>query len=1051
MRVPIVGGADKDESVDVNNQKTVNWFLDVEKAGGRSRVQLLPMSGSDKAITYSPKIFEPVLCYVACDTTGYLPITNFYWNNAGVAISFDPGEDIPQLPFSDMKVSSKDYRDSAIGYFPNSRLYERPTVAYESGEAIEFGELKGYQIHSPHSDSTDEVWAESDLVSLSGRHSEEFTVVESPVRDTGVRGLHELNGRIAAVIENRLILFYPEGNPEFNAGAYHSVFNPTGTAVLEVRIENSEGAVVLAMPVNLEKTGSSYTPGPTGVTMSGSSYFTVLVTSSSASGIDIRVDYNAFALIEETPYISGSVNFFGITPEELLNQVVYEDLVNDIKLIIEPKYGDLSSMISGRPLLDTDNPYKQVMQFYDADVFLNTLIAGSGPVSIESNGNALMIATNTGSAYLLDLVSGEFGEVTTPGFSGAISVCQINRFFAYVEPKSSRFWASDLDLTLDMVDVFETVKSYWVDPITKEIFLYNYSGESDTFSLGDIPSAANATGFTGGVINSSSSYTHMYAMDAEFYDDTYFFTPGDKSYASGDFSIKLGTVYADIVDDVYTPGGGIGYLTWVGPEFETDSNYEESGPGVCKVSTLAVSRYSGLNSKVPAPVIMRAFKDSGDVVHHEHKVNKSFWANYGDIVGGLVTAVPDEGVAAFYNPHVSGRTEAVVVPPGATFSFGSIIKCNEMETVFLGNPKPPDYPKAYFRYIGDVSYTNADSEPFQLLFYYMVGFPNPVYYYDHDNDTFVLNSDDWERVPGTTLSGDVLSFATAEGDPSDQLTAIKASRGYLYLFGTRSIELWYTSGDIDFPFARVESGVIPYGVEARDSIAVRNDIIAFLSSDNRVMILSGSSPQVISTPDMVKRMSKYINPDKAVGMIYTDRGYTFYQLTFFDEGITWVYQFETGEWLNRESYGWGGAHFAMSSVQLGEDIYFGVVSGGTIYLSNSDSYTDDGRPIVRERQTQFISVENSRILLHSLELLMETGSAPLEYGEAKVEISFSDDGGRTWSSPRERSLGSVGEYAKRIMVRRLGMFRNRVLKIVVSDPVRTSIIDGYADMTRGKG
>lgn len=50
----------------------------------------------------------------------------------------------------------------------------------------------------------------------------------------------------------------------------------------------------------------------------------------------------------------------------------------------------------------------------------------------------------------------------------------------------------------------------------------------------------------------------------------------------------------------------------------------------------------------------------------------------------------------------------------------------------------------------------------------------------------------------------------------------------------------------------------------------------------------------------------------------------------------------------------------------------------------------------------------------------------------KVLICYSKDGGRTWSNWKERDLGAVGQYGKRIRIHRLGPSRQWVFKVRVS-------------------
>lgn len=65
----------------------------------------------------------------------------------------------------------------------------------------------------------------------------------------------------------------------------------------------------------------------------------------------------------------------------------------------------------------------------------------------------------------------------------------------------------------------------------------------------------------------------------------------------------------------------------------------------------------------------------------------------------------------------------------------------------------------------------------------------------------------------------------------------------------------------------------------------------------------------------------------------------------------------------------------------------------------------------------------------------------------KVSLSVSRDRGRNWSNEKERALGSVGEYRKRVTFHRLGQSRQLVLRMRVSDPVKATLLGATAKIT----
>ena len=56
-----------------------------------------------------------------------------------------------------------------------------------------------------------------------------------------------------------------------------------------------------------------------------------------------------------------------------------------------------------------------------------------------------------------------------------------------------------------------------------------------------------------------------------------------------------------------------------------------------------------------------------------------------------------------------------------------------------------------------------------------------------------------------------------------------------------------------------------------------------------------------------------------------------------------------------------------------------------------------------------------------------------------IIMQHSDDGGNTWSSQRTTPIGRAGKYNTRARFRRLGRSRERVYRIVISDPIKVTI------------
>lgn len=56
------------------------------------------------------------------------------------------------------------------------------------------------------------------------------------------------------------------------------------------------------------------------------------------------------------------------------------------------------------------------------------------------------------------------------------------------------------------------------------------------------------------------------------------------------------------------------------------------------------------------------------------------------------------------------------------------------------------------------------------------------------------------------------------------------------------------------------------------------------------------------------------------------------------------------------------------------------------------------------------------------------------------QVRYSKDGGKNWSGWVERSLGEVGEFEKRVKLRRLGKGRQWVIDVRVTAPITAHLL-----------
>ena len=307
------------------------------------------------------------------------------------------------------------------------------------------------------------------------------------------------------------------------------------------------------------------------------------------------------------------------------------------------------------------------------------------------------------------------------------------------------------------------------------------------------------------------------------------------------------------------------------------------------------------------------------------------------------------------------------------------------------------------------------------------------------------------------LTIDTLDFASAEGSP-DNIVGLISDHRELWLFGQKTVEVFYNSGNPDFPFERIQGAFIEHGCAAPHSIAKMDNSVFWLGSDDRgngiVWKANGYQPQRISTHAVELAIQSYESVSDAVAYTYQDEGHMFYVLNFTNANSTWVYDAATGLWHERAS-GAGNSisrHKADShSFVFGKHLV-GDYSSGKIYEQDNDLYSYDGSPIVRLRSAPRIHNDLKFLYFSAFQLDMETGvglDKGVQGSDPQVMLQWSDDGGHTWSNEHWVSAGKIGGYKVRARWRRLGRSRDRVFRVIITDAVKVAMIAANVEVSQG--
>lgn len=289
------------------------------------------------------------------------------------------------------------------------------------------------------------------------------------------------------------------------------------------------------------------------------------------------------------------------------------------------------------------------------------------------------------------------------------------------------------------------------------------------------------------------------------------------------------------------------------------------------------------------------------------------------------------------------------------------------------------------------------------------------------------------------------SFDNAFG-AEDQIVGLIAGQSKLYVGGSRSTEIWYNAGTSPFPLQRVPNGVIDLGLIAQHSQAIIDNSVCWLAHDGTVRVLRGLTPQRISTHAVEASIAGYTDKSSAFAMAMTIGGHSWYVLTFPSQA-TWVYDFTTGEWHERETLQNNRWNIDAYVRAYNKDLAFYDDKVGEIDQSEHDEF---GTEIRGQWTYPAVYGEGRRAYHRRLEIRAEVGVGNSDVTEPKLTLQLSDDGGKTFTSMPTRSLGKVGEYKKRVIWTRLGSANDRVYRVQMADPARLHIWRTELDAEGGR-
>jgi len=325
-------------------------------------------------------------------------------------------------------------------------------------------------------------------------------------------------------------------------------------------------------------------------------------------------------------------------------------------------------------------------------------------------------------------------------------------------------------------------------------------------------------------------------------------------------------------------------------------------------------------------------------------------------------------------------------------------------------------------------------------------------------------------VEGTLATEDVwmgsLNYIKAEFR-SDNIVAIKAMDDYLFVIGYSSYQVYRWQDNINTPFITSTKNS-SIGCKAPHSVSAINNKLIFLGASsvgtNSIWVSDGQGIEKISSAWIEEQIESFTRTDDAFSFCYVDGKHTFYVISFPSADRTYCYDFDENEWhtratrdINNEQKCW----FPAFAIKYSNKIIMGAFNEDKLIYLDKNKYTDYNDKVIERSRTTGIIINNfKRIIIHSLELIINSGKTNVEkeYDEQmngstpegfnpNVMLMTSADGGYTWVGEKWAKAGRIGEYNSRCIFRNIGRPQRIGFKVTMTDPAPFNISKAIIDYT----
>lgn len=287
-----------------------------------------------------------------------------------------------------------------------------------------------------------------------------------------------------------------------------------------------------------------------------------------------------------------------------------------------------------------------------------------------------------------------------------------------------------------------------------------------------------------------------------------------------------------------------------------------------------------------------------------------------------------------------------------------------------------------------------------------------------------------------------LEFAAAEYRP-DKLKGALTVGEIAWLLGEASLEGWRATGDAA---SQLEpAGGLKFDIGCRSLYAASNvkGTLIFVDDTCQVRLTSGGEPVIISGHGLAEQIRKVSAASLRASWFIID-GHVVWVL-YIGTSATWLYDLTSKAWTRANSQGydyWRADNFCT----IGDTVLATDALSNEVYRVDPDVLGDDGDTFTMHFAA-YVEAKERGFPLGNVELHCHVGGSPLSgQGSAPlVVMQVSHNGGKTYGSPKSRSLGTTGAYQQRVRWHGLGTAQapfGAWFRFYISDPVVRRVSGG---------